>query len=123
MYAQAQGLAEPLATLDVLYTSPLVRAVQTAEILAQALDPALPVVAHPTVLNPPSMERLLSVLGSRPSPNHLVAMVGHEPTLSRLLHHLLKDEFIGFRTGQGILLAFEPQGWRIEASFRGGERI
>jgi phosphohistidine phosphatase len=70
--------------LDVIFTSPLVRAVQTAEILAaeakygevavlEELDPKVPV------------ETLVEAIAMRTNGSKAVALVGHEPQLSELV--------------------------------------
>jgi phosphohistidine phosphatase len=70
--------------LDLILTSPLVRAVQTAEILAGAakhgevavleeLDPGVPV------------EALVEAIAMRTNDAKAVALVGHEPQLSQLI--------------------------------------
>ena len=122
MHAQAATLFEHLPGLDRVYTSPLVRAVQTAEILVAAFDWHTPVIAHRTVLDPPSLARLADLLRTPPSPIGVVAMVGHEPTLSSFTAHLLGADFRGFRTGQALLLEATAGVYRVESSFRAGLR-
>lgn len=83
--AAALGLKELGLGLDFVLTSPLVRAVETAEILADVLGLAKPRVGEslrPGV--PPA--RLLSVLGDfrRKTP----VLVGHEPDLSAAVSFL-----------------------------------
>ncbi len=83
--AAARGFKELGLGLDFILTSPLVRAVETAEFLAEVLGLATPSVSEllrPGV--PPA--RLLAVLGDyrRNSP----ILVGHEPTLSAAVSHL-----------------------------------
>lgn len=69
---------------DRLYHSPLLRAVQTAELL----HPLLEGDSHslPDLARPPDIEMLAHVEGER------VALVGHEPHLSALLAWLTTGE-------------------------------
>jgi phosphohistidine phosphatase len=79
----ARGLARLGATLDRVCTSPLVRARQTARILAGAWRPP-PAIALTEALDPDrSIAEVLSFLADLTSPGP-VALVGHEPQLGRL---------------------------------------
>jgi phosphohistidine phosphatase len=67
--------------VDLILTSPLVRAVQTAEILAGAIDHGEVDVLEE--LNPKfDVEALRGALGERVGKARAVAIVGHEPQLS-----------------------------------------
>src|SRR5262245_42757615 len=77
--AVARGLAGVCGPPDVLLTSPLPRAAETAEIAAEAWGDVTPtsepILAHGRV------EDIIAVL-ARQAADHHVAIVGHEPTLS-----------------------------------------
>ena len=126
MIRQARKLAEAHPVVDHVITSPLVRAVQTAEIWVSAggLDPDTPVSAHALVASGPSPGELIDLVEGVASPNGLVGLVGHEPTLSALLHALVGPScpIAAFSTGQAVLLGPpEPSGRRAElAVLRGG---
>ena len=78
----ARGLAEICECPDVLLTSPLPRAVETAEIAARAWGDVTP-TSEPALAEG-SVDRILAVLAQQ-APDQHVAIVGHEPTLSALL--------------------------------------
>ena len=84
--AAAKGLARLTPRPDVLLTSPLPRARQTAEIAAQAfkrLEPRLaPALASGRV------EDIMAALAKEPR-DVTVAVVGHEPTLGALVARLV----------------------------------
>jgi phosphohistidine phosphatase len=95
----ANGLAEVCERPDVLLTSPLPRAAETAEIAAQAWGDLTP-ISEP-VLARGSVDQILAVL-ARQAPEQHVAIVGHEPTVSALLARLVgsgKAERLAFRKG------------------------
>ena len=95
----ARGLAEICESPDVLLTSPLPRAMETAEIAARAWGDVTP-TSEP-VLAEGSVDRILAVLAQQ-APDQHVAIVGHEPTLSALLARLLGSgagERFAFRKG------------------------
>ena len=79
----ARALVRLDVTVDVVLTSPLVRARQTAELLAAAFSP------HPSLVNvdalapggnPPAMAAEIEKHGRR----HHILIVGHEPGLGEL---------------------------------------
>jgi phosphohistidine phosphatase len=95
----ASGLAEVCERPDVLLTSPLPRAAETAEIAAQAWGGLTP-VSEPALAQD-SVDQILAVLARQPPEQH-VAVVGHEPTVSALLARLLGSGSAGrlaFRKG------------------------
>jgi phosphohistidine phosphatase len=70
-----------------IYTSPLVRAVQTAELLALELGYAGVVIAHEPLAVGGSTARALSVLDDHGG-GDVVMLVTHEPTIRALAGHL-----------------------------------
>jgi phosphohistidine phosphatase len=84
----AKGLAAASVELDVIFTSPLVRCRQTAEILSSGLR-GTPRVQPIDSLAPgkgvPAVMAELGELVKRPR----IALVGHEPDLGKLAAHLL----------------------------------
>jgi phosphohistidine phosphatase len=110
-----------------IYTSPLVRAVQTAEILAHAVEHPGPVLVHERLVpGGGTMAQVLAVL-ERHAEDDIVAFVTHEPLVRALAGHLsgLGGAFPGFRTsgaavielrdGAGMLAGrIDPNtlGWR-----------
>jgi phosphohistidine phosphatase len=95
----SRGLAEICESPDVLLTSPLPRALETAQIAARAWGDVTP-TSEPALAEG-SVDRILAVL-VRQSPDQHVAIVGHEPTLSALLARLLGSEAVerfAFRRG------------------------
>lgn len=95
----ARGLAAICGGPDVLLTSPLPRAVETAEIAAEAWGKVAP-TSEPALAQG-SVDQILAVLAQYPPDQH-VAIVGHEPTLSALLARLLGStavERFAFRKG------------------------
>jgi phosphohistidine phosphatase len=84
--AAARGLAALLPRPDMLFTSPLLRARQTARIAARAWGGPDPVEA--VALAGGEFEEVAETLGGFPE-EALVAIVGHEPQLSEMLARLL----------------------------------
>lgn len=90
MRSVARGLRTQVKSIDVLATSPLVRAVQTAEIVAEAYG--IEVRETTTSLTPDAQleefEKWCAGVGS----TKLIAVVGHEPHLSTLITWLLSGK-------------------------------
>jgi len=98
----ARGLAEILPAPDLLLTSPLLRARETAKIAGKVwkLTPA-----EEPLLAGGSPEALLAAVTGHPA-GSVVAVVGHEPDMSRLLAHVLGGigERMPFRKGGAALV-------------------
>ena len=87
MKAAARGLATLTSDVDAILTSPLVRAVQTAEILSSALSDA-PMSICPALApdhEPADVARELARLAGKEA----IALVGHEPGLGELAAWLI----------------------------------
>jgi phosphohistidine phosphatase len=84
----ARGLARLVDRPDAIYTSPLVRADETARILAKAFggrpEPTTTELLAPGH-TPAEQTRWLATLGG----GEVVALVGHEPSLSELILYLV----------------------------------
>jgi phosphohistidine phosphatase len=106
----------------VIFTSPLLRAVQTAEILAERLKHDGPVVVANALSHGFGLQSLRSLLAKAGNPAE-AALVGHEPDLGDLAATLLGLAG-GFPLRKGAVLALEvdvgaPKGtatflWRTD---------
>jgi len=114
----ARGLARIAGRPDVLLTSPLTRARATAEIAAAAFKRVTPRIE--TVLGQDDVDALVTAL-KKYRPDATVALVGHEPTLSGLLAHLLGmhqgDDRFAFKKG-GAALVHLPEGPSMPGQLR-----
>lgn len=104
-------LRENGVVFDAVVTSPLMRAVQTAEILADAVDYLGVIESHlafsPGTLPRIAMEHILQRGAS-------VAVVGHEPGISDLAAFLVgRPGFAPFRTAQVSLFEDRQPVWRL----------
>jgi phosphohistidine phosphatase len=95
-----KGLVELGVDIDLVLTSPLVRAVETAEIVSRGLKSKPRVVRVPALAPGGAPVRVAEALASHSTPRAL-ALVGHEPELGELAGWL-----IGTRTP----LAFKKGG-------------
>jgi phosphohistidine phosphatase len=99
MRAQAAGLRELRVRLDRVLTSPLVRAAQTAEILASGLGCAAPPVAVDALRPGGRYDTLLAALG-RLGGDRSVALVGHMPSIGEIAARLIgAPEPLAFKKG------------------------
>ena len=95
-----KGLGHLDVTVDEIFTSPLVRARQTAELLAAGLDGKPPVKILEALAPGHSFTSLMSQL-AKAGKRRRIALVGHEPDLGELAAHLI---------GAGRALAFKKGG-------------
>ena len=105
MRAAAQGLKRVGPRIDLLAASPLLRAVQTAEIVAEAYGGMEPVTIAQLIpeREPVDLLRWLQMHTGRST----VAVVGHEPHLSNLICWLLtarSESWIQLKKGSACLL-------------------
>ena len=91
MVSGAAALRELVPELELVITSPLVRARETAEILARAYAKRLPLVESEALAPEGGGRDVLRLVGSQKSVN-VLALVGHEPNLSQLEGYLLTGE-------------------------------
>ena len=102
--AAARGLARLLAAPDVLLSSPLKRARQTAEIAARAWGDRP--VSFDAALAGEDLDAIARLLARQPR-EASVALFGHEPTVSSLVAHLLgleSAEAVSFKKGTAALV-------------------
>lgn len=108
----ARGLVSLLPPIDVLLTSPLVRAVQTAEILAKVASPPPKLQLFEAMRPGTRPATTITALRSK-SPKGTVVLVGHEPTLSELAAQLLHLQGpLEFRKGGAMALTSQGLGTR-----------
>jgi len=104
-----KGLRHLLPSIDVIATSPFTRALQTAEILADAYGDAT--IEHLDALTPAGMPRKFMTWLRQHDPNDRVAAVGHDPHLTSLVSWLVTGEAvegrIELRKGGACLLQFD----------------
>jgi phosphohistidine phosphatase len=91
MRKAARGLARIGVEVDVVLTSPLVRARQTAELVAAGLDPR-PTIVNVDSLAPDGTYAAVVADLEKHSRKSRIALVGHEPMLGELA-----ARFIGSR--------------------------
>lgn len=108
MRAAAKGLRRIAPAIEVLAASPLVRAKETAAIVGRVFDGAEPIELQ--ALAPGGAPTaLLKWLAQQP-PDATVALVGHEPDLSRLAGLLLAgrgESFLDLKKGAACLVEFD----------------
>jgi phosphohistidine phosphatase len=104
MVRQARGLAEIGVTFDAILTSPLVRARQTADILADAFRAAPRIVEVPSLEPGRSAKDVAAALREFTRRSSL-ALVGHEPGLGELAAWLVGLRGpLAFKKGSAALI-------------------
>jgi phosphohistidine phosphatase len=99
MRKAARGLARLGVSIDIVLSSPLVRARQTAEIVAGALDPR-PALVNIDSLAPDGSYAALAADLEKHGRKPRIALVGHEPAIGELAARLLGSRHaIEFKKG------------------------
>jgi phosphohistidine phosphatase len=88
MRKAARGLARLGVTIDIVLTSPLVRARQTAEIVAGELDPRPSLVNVDSLAPAGSYAAVIADLGKYARRSR-IGLVGHEPMIGELTARLI----------------------------------
>lgn len=104
----ARSLVRQGQVPDLIVCSPLVRAVQTARVLAKAAGISKPEILVEEVLAPGvQFRRLDAFLKARPEA--CVALVGHEPDMSRSLGHFIGGGQVAFGKGHVACVCFDEK--------------
>ena len=90
MKCEARAIADLSLKLDVIVTSPLLRARQTAEILADRLKLRDEIVEDKRLAEGFNARRLSEILGEHDKAEAIL-LVGHEPTMSATLGRIIGD--------------------------------
>lgn len=94
--------------VDLVLTSPYLRARQTAEVIARGLQPCPPVVTLRALAPGGSSMAVIRVLAKRYRADR-VALVGHEPGMSELAEALAKLGSVDFRKGAVCRIDFDDR--------------
>jgi phosphohistidine phosphatase len=119
MQQAAAGLRRLVPNVDVLATSPLVRAVQTAEILSDAYG-GLDVVEVAHLAPEAASDGLLGWLQDK-NGDPTIVVVGHEPSISAHVSWLTAradEPFLDFKKGGACLLTFYDEIYSGGATLR-----
>lgn len=113
---QAKGLGDRLRWHDCspshIWTSPLVRAVQTAELVAAGLQVPTAVDVLPQLAPDESARAVTKALSALPAAAHVV-LVGHEPGLSAVGELLLGGDLAQLAKAEAVRIIDGKLRWRF----------
>ena len=95
-----------------IWTSPLVRAVQTAELVGRGLESKLAIEACPALAPGGSARELVAALQGLPN-DAIVVVVGHEPGLSALAGVLVAGDVPGLAKAEAVRISDGRLRWRF----------
>ena len=98
-------LIERMQSAHLILTSPLVRTVQTAQILSATLKHEGPMRAHRGLLPDIPVGALESVLNDHPGED--LILVGHQPSMGAMAAHLLGLQSFPKQVNPGTVIALE----------------
>lgn len=103
----AKNLKEELSAADKIFTSPLTRAVQTAEIIATTIKFKNDVEIANELKIGSSISQVIELIREHSTMN-AIALVGHEPMMGMLVHALSdKKDFYNFKKSGVCLIDFD----------------
>lgn len=101
------ALVERIGPVDLFLTSPLVRTVQTAQLLSGVLGHEGPLRAHRSLLPDMPVGALESVLDAHADQN--LVLVGHQPSMGAMAAHLLGLQSFPKPTTPGTVIGLERE--------------
>jgi phosphohistidine phosphatase len=105
----AKAFAKKGIIPDCIVTSPLVRCVQTADILAEALNFSGELVVSRDLAPGFALQGLFRIIASCAGAQK-IAIIGHEPDLGILVEALLKlEDLFSLKKGMVVALDLDPQ--------------
>jgi phosphohistidine phosphatase len=111
---EARGLDELGVVFDQILTSPLVRARQTADVLAEAMKAKAPVATSDALAPAGTPAGVIQDLLKHAKKSSRIALVGHEPNMGELAARLVGARTpFDFKKGAVCLLEFDalpPKG-------------
>ncbi len=114
----ARTMLQKKVNPDLILTSPLIRAVQTADILAETLSFDGPLQVADELSPGFGMVALRKVLDTFPTVQELV-LVGHEPDLSQVILSLLSLQGgFNLKKGVGVKLVIDPAALMAPATLK-----
>jgi phosphohistidine phosphatase len=104
---EAKGMARLGVAFDVVLTSPLVRARQTADAIAGTFDPRPPIVAIESMAPGGTYQAVLADL-EKQARRSRIALVGHEPGIGELAARMIGSRHpLEFKKGAICRIDFE----------------
>ena len=103
-----QALARLDPAVSQVFTSPLRRALQTAELVAHAFSPPVPIAPMDALLPGIRYKSLYEELVSASTAANVVA-IGHQPDLSQFISYLIADAAANIAIAPGTLVRLTVQ--------------
>ncbi|WP_257455350.1 SixA phosphatase family protein [Archangium lipolyticum] len=103
--AHFASLAERIGTVSLVLTSPLVRTVQTAQMLSTVLKHEGTLRAHRCLLPDMPVGSVTPVIDEHANEN--IVLVGHQPSMGALAAHLLGMQSFPKQVNPGTVIAIE----------------
>ncbi len=99
------AVKERLGSTDLIFTSPLVRCVQTSMLLAQALQYDGPMKAHRALLPDMPVGAIDALLTEQPA--ETLVLVGHQPSMGSIASYLLGQQNFPKQVNPGSVIGLE----------------
>lgn len=104
----AEGWMNIIQSFDIIVSSPLTRSAQTAEIIAGVFNYSKKIITDKRITSGSRPEDLIDLLRSLNDEN--IAVVGHEPDLTRHLSALISSSGMYTEFGKGTIAKINFEG-------------
>jgi phosphohistidine phosphatase len=94
---------------QLLVTSPALRTHTTANIFTEKLDITSPIINK--AIYDASEDTLLRLISELPDEQDFIALVGHNPGISQILH-TLSGEYKDVHPGTAVIIEFDTNSWQ-----------
>lgn len=98
-------------TADLIISSPAVRALQTAEMIAPAIGYPIDQIRTEMDVYTENENRLFDLLYQRSNEIQKLLLIGHNPTLTNFLNYWIYPKVDMFKTSSAACLVFETNDW------------
>lgn len=107
---------------NAIYTSPALRAIATATIIADMLGCPVSSIRSERKLYHASQETILEVVRSTPDKNDCIMIVGHNPALTGFVNDLLQEDIQNIPTAGVVGARVGTESWKA-SEWKGGELL
>lgn len=96
---------------DLILSSPALRAIKTAEIIAAGIHYPVEKIRQEMELYTGSENRIFDLLYQRPNEIEKLMIVGHNPTLTNFINYWIYPKMDMFKTSSAACLVFHTDDW------------
>jgi phosphohistidine phosphatase len=110
-------------TVDLMISSPAVRAYETARLIAEGIDYPVKKIEKNMTIYDGSIDRILDLIYGTPNEVRSLMIFGHNPTITNLVNLFLHPGIEMMPTTGIVCLSFETDKWEEVPSVKGVQKF